>query len=145
MRATVRKFEEWRSNFKEKCYLLLWSSWKWCNTHAHQVSPPCVLQLESLRSEEVVLPEAFSNNMRSSWKHVIMMDLKLLLHSSNLLLDKAINTCCAQEGVKKTSRDDKHPTRAYKRPNPPELTAAHMEIKHGMHIISMTTTGIFLY
>ncbi|CAI8031922.1 hypothetical protein GBAR_LOCUS18081 [Geodia barretti] len=23
------------------------------------------------------------------------------------------------------------------------LTAAHMEMKHGMHIISMTTTGIF--
>ena len=36
-------------------FLLLWSSWKRCKTHAHQVSPPCVLQLACLRSEEVVL------------------------------------------------------------------------------------------
>ena len=49
-------------------YLLLWSSWKRCNTHVHQISPPCVLQLSSLRSEEVIL----KNNIRSSWKHVII-------------------------------------------------------------------------
>ena len=36
-------------------FLLLWSSWKWCNTYVHKVSPPCVLQLASLRREEVVL------------------------------------------------------------------------------------------
>ena len=35
--------------------LLLWLSWKQCNTHAHQVSPSCILQLASLRSEEVVI------------------------------------------------------------------------------------------
>ena len=42
-------------------YLLLWSSWKRCYTHAYQVSSPCVVPLASLRSEEAILkklPEA---------------------------------------------------------------------------------------
>ena len=54
MCAAIRKFEEWRKK-SAWGYLLLRSSWKRWNTHAHQVSPPCVLQLTSLRSEEVVL------------------------------------------------------------------------------------------
>ena len=49
--------------------MLLWSSWKRCNTHGHQVSPPCVLQLASLRNEEVILDQiAFSN------KYVVVME-----------------------------------------------------------------------
>ena len=32
-------------------------SWKWCNTHAYQVSPLCVLTLESVRSKEVDFKE----------------------------------------------------------------------------------------
>ena len=51
---TVSKFEEWRKK-SVWGYLLLWSSWKQCNTHVYQVSFPCMLQLVSLRSEEVVL------------------------------------------------------------------------------------------
>ena len=34
-----------------------WLSWKRFNTHTHQVSPPCVLLLVSLRSEEILLPK----------------------------------------------------------------------------------------
>ena len=99
MRATISKFEQWRSGFKENCprlfvvvvvmermlhtcvpsfismrstvnefevilkksdwdYLLLWSSWKWCYTHAYQVSSPCVVPLASLRSEDVILKKS---------------------------------------------------------------------------------------
>ena len=32
-----------------------WLSWKRSNTHAHQVSPPCIAWFASLRSEEVVI------------------------------------------------------------------------------------------
>ena len=38
-----------------------WLSWKCSNTHAYQVSPPCIVWCASLRSEEVVtgkVPEA---------------------------------------------------------------------------------------
>ena len=102
MCAAVSKFDEWRSNFTQKClmlfvvgvvmetmlhtcvpsfilcvlqiaslrsekkflnksawgYLLLLSSWKRCNTHAHQVSSLCVVLLASLRSEEVILKKS---------------------------------------------------------------------------------------
>ena len=32
-----------------------WLSWKCSNTHAHQVSRPCIAWFASLRSEEVVI------------------------------------------------------------------------------------------
>ena len=38
-----------------------WLSWKRSNTHAYQVSPPCIVWCASLRSEEAVIgkvPEA---------------------------------------------------------------------------------------
>ena len=32
-----------------------WLSWKCSNTHVHQVSAPCIIWFESLKSEEVVM------------------------------------------------------------------------------------------
>ena len=43
-----------------------WLSWKRSNTHAHQVSAPCIAWFASLRSEEVVtgkVPEAIFVNV----------------------------------------------------------------------------------
>ena len=60
------------------CSNNVWLSWKQCHTHSDQVSSTRVLQLASLRSEEVVLkkmPEALSINILSSWKHVIVMEM----------------------------------------------------------------------
>ena len=45
---------------KKSAYFLLWLSWKRYIMHAYQVSPPCMLQLESLRSEEVKVLEAIA-------------------------------------------------------------------------------------
>ena len=64
MRGTVSKFEEWRKS----SWRFLWSSWKRCNTHVHQVSPPCMLQLASLRSEEV-------NLKKSTWGYLLLFTI----------------------------------------------------------------------
>ena len=46
-----------------------WLSWKQLNTHTHQVSPPCMLPLVSLRSEEISLPKVIFY-WRLSWKRL---------------------------------------------------------------------------
>ena len=46
-----------------------WLSWKRLNTHTHQVSPPCVLSLVSLRSEEIIIPKVIFC-WRLSWKRL---------------------------------------------------------------------------
>ena len=55
MRATVSKF----GDFKEKCLRLF----------------VVVVVMETMLHTCAKLPEAFSNNMRSSWKHVIVMEM----------------------------------------------------------------------
>ena len=65
MRTTFSDFEKWTSNFLTKNWLRLFVvvqtkrlSWKWCYTHAYQVSSLCVVPLASLRVKVVL----------SSWK-----------------------------------------------------------------------------
>ena len=76
MRATVSKFEEWRTNIKEYCLRLfhpicgrhgnMQSSRKWYYIrHTYQVSSLCVLSLESLRREEV-------NLKKSAWGYLLL-------------------------------------------------------------------------
>ena len=50
-----------------------WSSWKHWNTHAYQVSPPCIVWCANLRSEEVVTGKSAWGNFLSM---VVMETLK---------------------------------------------------------------------
>ena len=60
-----------------------WLSWKRSNTHAHQVSAPCITWFASLRSEEVVMgkvPEAIFVHGRHG-NPEIHMHTKFHLHA----------------------------------------------------------------
>ena len=50
-----------------------WLSWKRSNTHAYQVSAPCIAWFASLRSEEVVIGKSARGNFLSV---VVMETLK---------------------------------------------------------------------
>ena len=68
MCATISKFEEWRSAFKENSLRLFQTKcgrWKLYNRHTYQVTSLCVLPLESLRSEEV-------NLRKSAWGYLLL-------------------------------------------------------------------------
>ena len=66
MRGTVSEFEEWRSKIKFlMLFVVVVIMEKRCNTHAYHVSPPYVLQLASLRSEEVFLK-------KSAWGYLLL-------------------------------------------------------------------------
>ena len=69
MHCMVCEFEKWRSSYRKKvpeAIFCSWSLWKRWNTHAYQVSPPCIAWFASLRSEEVVTG-------KSAWGHFLFM------------------------------------------------------------------------